>query len=133
MQSVFVGSGNLGADPTLRVVKVEGEDRSVCNLRVNFDRRRPSKDGKGWEDAGSFWASVSMWGRHAEMADKILRKGARVVVSGEIYQHEWTDENEGDRVEMRITAESVSLDLMCVETVQYRAKSSADKEGSVAA
>ena len=130
MQSSFVGSGNLGADPTLRLVKVDGEDRAVCNMRVNFDRRRPSKDGKGWEDAGSFWASVSVWGRQAELVEKILLKGARVVVSGEIYQHEWVDENEVDRVEMRITAESVSLDLLCVETVQYRAKSSADKEAA---
>ena len=38
MSNEFRGDGNLGGQPTLKKVMVDGEPRSVAELRIFFDR-----------------------------------------------------------------------------------------------
>ena len=40
MSNDFRGEGNLGAQPTLKKVLVDGEPHSVAELRIFFDRLR---------------------------------------------------------------------------------------------
>jgi len=87
MANKFSGRGNLGADPEIRYTA--GEDSEpVCSLRVFFDRPKPDGNG-GFDDKGGFWLDVSLWGTRGEAAARLLKKGARVSVSGELYEDAW--------------------------------------------
>jgi single-strand DNA-binding protein len=120
MTANFADIGNLGADPELKDVEVEGEPRRVTELRIRFDRPVPTDD--GFEDRGGFWLDVSLWDkRGGERAAAVLRKGARVFVRGTLVQEQWKDrETGGDRSKFKLQAEYVALDLARVESVELR-------------
>jgi single-strand DNA-binding protein len=120
MSNWFTGFGNVGTAPTLRRVPVDGEQRPVTDLRVYFDRRVP-KGEDGFEEEGGFWLTVSVWGARAETVARLIEKGARIYVEGSLRQVSWQDRESGaDRSELRLTADAIALDLLCVEAVQYR-------------
>ena len=120
MSTRFVGAGNLGAAPVTRTVEVDGESRSVTDMRVYFDRRIPQDDGTFAEEGG-FWLTVSTWGRLAESCARVLRKGMRVRVEGRAREHGW-DSEDGPRTELRLTADRLALELAQLEGVTVRAR-----------
>lgn len=85
MSNHFAGRGNLGADPELKHVEIDGKPRAVAALRIYFERPVPDGDG-GFTDKGGFWLPVNLWGPKAETIAKLLRKGARVRVEGTLVQ-----------------------------------------------
>jgi len=126
MANDFRGRGNLGSAPTLKQVEVDGELRSVAQLRVYFDRSVPDGDG-GFVDRGGFWLDVSVWGAKGEAAARILRKGARVSVSGTLVNQEWTDKESGEtRSRLELRADNVDLDLLRVDNVQWQIRNQDD-------
>lgn len=130
MSNRFEGFGNVGAAPALRRVPVGGDQRPVLDLRVYFDRRVPKGDGK-FEDEGGFWLTVSVWGPRAETLARVLRKGARVYVEGGLRQESWTDRDNGsERSELRLTAEAIAIDPLCLESVEYRARRGSSDGGT---
>jgi single-strand DNA-binding protein len=118
MSNEFRGTGNIGQAPTLRTVKVNGEDRSVVDLRVYFDRRILMKDGS-YEDDGGFWLTVSVWGSRADNASKLLSKGMRIEVIGALRLETWENDIEV-RTEFRLTADKISIDPICLDSVTLR-------------
>jgi len=119
MINAFQGIGNLGSTPQLTSVDIEGEDRKVANMRVYFDR----PVGEDFKDKGGFWMSVDIWGYRAEEALRVLKKGARVYMSGSLRQESWTDEKTGEiRTEIRLSADYFFIDSVCIDRVQYREK-----------
>ena len=118
MSNEFRGTGNIGQAPTLRTVKVHGEDRSVVDLRVYFDRRIPMKDGS-YDDDGGFWLTVSVWGSRADNAFKLFSKGMRIEVIGALRLETWENDNEV-RTEFRLTADKISIDPICLDSVILR-------------
>ncbi len=119
MLNDFKGIGNLGTAPTLTSVDVDGEKRSVVNMRVYFDR----PVGEDFKDKGGFWYTVDIWGFRAEEAMRILKKGARAFFMGTLRSEEWTDEKTGEkRDKMRLSADHFFIDSICVENVLYREK-----------
>lgn len=127
MANEFRGRGNLGATPAIKQVEVDGEKRSVAEMRVYFDRSVPDGDG-GFVDRGGFWLDVNLWGPKGEAAAKILVKGARVAVTGTLVNHEWTDKESGEpRARLEVKADNVDLDLYRVESIHLRRKESADE------
>jgi len=118
MSNEFRGTGNIGQAPTLRTVKVHGEDRSVVDLRVYFDRRIPMKDGS-YDDDGGFWLTVSVWGSRADNAFKLFSKGMRIEVIGALRLETWENDNEV-RTEFRLTADKISIDPICLDSVTLR-------------
>jgi single-strand DNA-binding protein len=126
MSNQFAGFGNVGAAPTLRQVTAGGELRAVAEMRVYFDRRVP-KGGGAYEDQGGFWLTVSVWGARAEAAAHRLQKGARVQVVGTLRQETWKDtKTQAERSELRLSADSVTIDLGCVESISYKPRRTAD-------
>lgn len=126
MANEFRGRGNLGAVPVLKQVEVDGEPRSVAQLRVYFDRSVPDGDG-GFIDRGGFWLDVSLWGSKGEAAVRVLRKGARVSVSGTLVNQEWTDKESGEtRSRFELRADNVDLDLVRVDNVEWRNREQGD-------
>lgn len=122
MSSHFAGRGNLGADPELKHVEIDGEPRAVVALRVYFDRPVPDGDG-GFTDKGGFWLPVNLWGPKAETIAKLLRKGARVRVEGTLVQDTWDDRETGEPASrIEVQADSIDLDLARVEAITFRAK-----------
>jgi single-strand DNA-binding protein len=120
MSNQFTGTGNIGTAPTVRHVPSNGEQRAVAEMRVYFDRRVPKRDG-GFEDKGGFWLTVAVWGTLAEQAAATLQKGARIQVAGSLRQETWNDKNTGaERSELRLTADTLSIDLFCVESVAFK-------------
>lgn len=121
----FGDTGNLADAPTLKTVQVNGEDRKVAEMRVFFDEYKSDGQG-GFEQDGGFWLDVSVWGRRAEQAAELLRKGARVNVTGRLEEDRWTDKETGEeRSKLRLVANDVFLSLSRIEAVQFRPKRTA--------
>ncbi|MBK1674729.1 single-stranded DNA-binding protein [Ectothiorhodospira shaposhnikovii] len=120
MSAEFKGSGNLGSAPNTRKVPVDGEIKTVTDIRVFFDRSVLQDDGT-YEEDGGFWLTVTTWGKLAEHCARVLLKGMRVRVEGKLREHSWESE-EGPRTELRLTATHVTLELGRVESVQLRAR-----------
>ncbi|MGR9108744.1 MAG: single-stranded DNA-binding protein [Gammaproteobacteria bacterium] len=118
MSNRFSGDGNLGKDPELRFVPVKGEQRAVAEMRVYFDRQ-VQKDHGEYRDEGGFWLTVSLWDGRAEQAVKVLKKGARIRVEGVLRLETWED-NGQERSEMRLSANRIAIDPICIESLIYR-------------
>jgi single-strand DNA-binding protein len=88
MNKVFL-LGNLGADPDLRQTKGD----PVLSMRLATSRVWYDRNDKKQEDVQ--WHSVSIWGKRAEGLAKILSKGDRILVEGEIHYREY--EKDGER------------------------------------
>jgi single-strand DNA-binding protein len=120
MSNHFLGRGNLGADPEFKHMELEGESRTVVELRIYFDRPVPNGDG-GFTDKGGFWLPVNLWGSKAEAVAKLLRKGTRVRVEGTLVQDTWDDKATGEpHSRIEVQANSVDLDLARVESITFR-------------
>ena len=96
MPNVFSGTGNLGDNPTLKTVSVNGVDKKVAELRVMFDEFKPDGEG-GFEPNGGVWLDVSVWEDRAEMAAALLHTGARVRIDGRLTEQRWTDKETGKK------------------------------------
>ena len=88
------------------------------DLRVYFDRRIPMKDGS-YDDDGGFWLTVSVWGSRADNAFKLFSKGMRIEVIGALRLETWENDNEV-RTEFRLTADKISIDPICLDSVILR-------------
>jgi single-strand DNA-binding protein len=73
VQSIFI-SGNLGKDAELR--QTQGGD-DVCSFSVGV------KQGYG-DKASTNWFRCNVWGKRGRTLHQYLRKGVKVVVSGEL-------------------------------------------------
>ena len=130
MSGFFVGEGNIGETPTLRYHAVDGEQRAVLNMSVYFDHRVPDEDGV-YKDEGGFWMPVSYWGKRAEHAARLLKKGARVSVQGEQYRDTWTDKDTGEeKFRTKIKASFVGIDPLCVESITFKRRSESEEQSS---
>lgn len=82
--NVVVVSGRLGNDPNLR--STQG-GTSVCGFNLAVDR--------GYGDKKkTLWLSVEAWGKTAEAVSRLVSKGKRVQVSGELDIDEWESNGE---------------------------------------
>lgn len=126
MSNEFEGVGNLGTAPSLTKVGAAGagESRNVCNMRVYFDRQVQDSDADGgYRDKGGFWLTVDIWGFRAEEAMRVLNKGSRIFVRGNMREESWTDESTGEvKKELRLSANSFFIDSMCVESLVFKSK-----------
>ncbi len=122
MANRFEGRGNLGTDPILKQVNIDGEKRPLAEMRIYFDRSIPDGDG-GFDDKGGFWLTINLWGERAAHLAELLPKGARVHVFGTLVRDTWKDRESGkERERMELVADHVSLDLGRVEEFKLQQK-----------
>ena len=80
-------TGFLGADPEL---KFTSGGKALANFSVAEGHRKRDASGE-WQDDGTTWWRCTAWERQAEAAAESLRKGSRVVVTGQVrsrqYEH----------------------------------------------
>jgi single-strand DNA-binding protein len=84
--------GNLGQDPDVR--SMQSGDK-VANLSVATSERWKDKDGNQQEKTE--WHRVVIFGRAAEIAERFLRKGSKVLIEGQLETRKWQDQSGADR------------------------------------
>lgn len=96
--------GNLGKDPDLR--NFEGG-----NVVANFTLATTEvyRDRNGNKVEQTEWHNIAMWGKLAEIAGKILRKGAKVYIEGRIKNRSWEDREGNKKYITEIVAENFTL------------------------
>ena len=117
-------NGNLGDDPRCGVT----QDRNGEPLHwISFSMRQPhwTKNDRGeFVDSGGFWMNVSWFGKKAETAGRLLKKGAAVVVIGDLHAEIWVDKDTGEqKAAYKVNADEVSLDMRSLADVTYRQRS----------
>lgn len=96
--------GNLGKDPELRTF--EGGN-AVANFTLATTEVFHDKSGNKVEQTE--WHNIAMWGKLAEIAGKLLRKGAKIYVEGRIKNRSWEDREGHKKHVTEIVAENFTL------------------------
>lgn len=79
-------TGNLGADPELRVT----DNGPVASFSLaNTPRLRDGSQGN------TTWVTIQVWDDLANIVAESLKKGSFVSVSGRLVQQSWTDKETG--------------------------------------
>ena len=85
--------GNLGADPEARSLGSGGE---VVNLRLATTESWNDRDGQRQERTE--WHRVVIFNEKlAEVAQKYVKKGAKIYVEGQLTTRKWTDQSGQER------------------------------------
>ena len=84
--------GNLGADPEIR--NTQSGDK-VANLRIATSERWRDRDGNNQDRTE--WHRVVIFGKVAEVCEKYLRKGSKILIEGKIQTRKWTDQSGQDK------------------------------------
>lgn len=78
--------GRLGKDPETRYT---GGGQAVCNFSLATDESY--KDRNGEKQKKTEWHKIVTWGRTAEIAQRYLKKGNQVNITGRIQSRDWQD------------------------------------------
>ena len=71
-------SGNVGRDPEARYFN---DGKMVVNFSVAVEGRK---------EGDTLWLSVKIWGKPGQAILDYVKKGSRIIVSGELQQETWT-------------------------------------------
>ena len=92
--------GRVGAEIEIRYT-TSGKAVGELNLAVD--------DGYG-ENKKTVWLGVTLWGQTAELAQKAVRKGDRLGITGRLSQEEWEDKTTGKKQrKTKVTASEMHL------------------------
>lgn len=98
--------GNLGADPEVRNTQA---GKKCANLRIAVTEKW--KDQSGERKERTEWVPVVIWGALADVAERYLRKGSKVFVSGKFTTRKWTDQSGNDRYSTEIVLQGFDAKL----------------------
>ena len=73
----------------------------------------------GVEQIGGFWREVEIYGKKAEACAKHLRRGARVLVIGEVREFQARNDDGQEVQVMKVVAEDVALQLSRIDSIVY--------------
>jgi single-strand DNA-binding protein len=90
--------GRLGRDPEL---KFTGAGQAVCTFSIATDESYKDRNGEKVKKAE--WHHIVIWGKPAENAGKILKRGALVALEGKIQSREY-EKDEQKRTVFEIVA-----------------------------
>lgn len=96
--------GNLGKDPD---IKTFDGGNMVANFTLATTEVYRDRNGNKVEQTE--WHNIAMWGKLAEIAGKILRKGAKVYIEGRIKNRSWEDREGNKKYISEIVAENFTL------------------------
>lgn len=90
-------SGNIG-EPNL---KFTNSGRAVLEFSLAENHSKKNQQG-GWDDDGTTWRRVSIWEKKAEALAEVLKKGDRVLVTGQerLREYETRDGGKGQSLEL---------------------------------
>jgi single-strand DNA-binding protein len=103
-QGTFIG--NCGKPPEIRFTN---SGQAVATFSIAVSRRY--KDQKDeWQEVTT-WLDVTCWKELAENVGTSVTKGTRVIVVGRLDMDEWEDKDGEKRSKLKVTADSVGVDL----------------------
>lgn len=94
--------GRVGKDPETRYFE---NGRAVAKFSIAVNR--PVRDKQGNEVTD--WFQVDIWGKQAELASELVRKGSLISVTGACHVDEWTDPQGTKQKMTKIAAEGFQL------------------------
>jgi single-strand DNA-binding protein len=83
----------------------------LAEIRLGHTPRRLNRATGEWEDGETSYYTVKCWRRLAVNVKGSLRKGDMVLVRGKVVMRTWVDDQQRNRVEMQVEADSVGHDL----------------------
>ncbi len=84
--------GNLGRDPEIRTMQ-NGD--KVANLNIATSENWKDRDGNKQEKTE--WHRVVIFGKLAEICERYLKKGAKILVEGKLQTKKWVDQGGNDK------------------------------------
>jgi single-strand DNA-binding protein len=97
--NVVVLSGRLGKDPELKNTQ---SGKSVGTFSIAVDR--------GYGDKKkTIWMNIEVWGKTAEAVARLVTKGKRVEVTGELDEDSWVDQSGQKKSRFKIVANKVDI------------------------
>ncbi len=100
--NTLILTGNLGSEPKF-LTTTSGHKKASFSVATS----RSLKAADGSKSTETEWTPIIAWGRLADRAEKLLAKGAFILVQGEKRTRTYTD---GNRV-LRSTVELVATDF----------------------
>mgnify|MGYP000990047815 CR=1 FL=1 len=123
--------GNLTKNPEGRTVVVQGEPRPIVELRVFSDVRRRVGDEWEQDDEKSTAVDVTVWNEAlGEQLLKLLRRGTRVLVEGDLHLNEYTDSEGAHHAGLRLSAERVTLLPWRIDQITFTPKRERETESA---
>lgn len=100
--------GNAVDDPELRFLP---SGVPVANLRIASTSRKFNKDTQAWEDDSTLFLKVSVWREQAENVAETVKRGMRLVITGNLTQKQFEkkDGSKGSSYEIEDAEVAVSL------------------------
>ena len=98
--------GNLTSDPDLRFTP---SGKAVATVRIAVNHR--IRQGEEWVDGEPSFYDVTVWEKLAEHAADSLRKGDRILVTGQVHTEAWTDSDGTKRIKQVIIDAEIGASL----------------------
>lgn len=83
----------------------------LAEIRLGHTPRRLNRATGEWEDGETSYYTVKCWRRLAVNVKGSLRKGDMILVRGKVAMRTWVDDQQRNRVQMQVEADSVGHDL----------------------
>lgn len=96
--------GNCG-EPNL---KFTPSGKPVLEFSLAENHSKKNQQG-GWEEDGTTWRRVSIWDKKAEALAEVLKKGDRVIVSGQERIREWEGKDGGKGQSLELNARDIGI------------------------
>lgn len=93
--NLYTFTGNIGQDPKF-FPEADGKKARVSFSMAVRNSGRKKEDGS---DPAPKWVNVTAWGQTANYVNQYLKKGSRVLVSGQLSWGEFTHKESGQPVE----------------------------------
>ena len=103
--------GNLGRDPEIRTTQ---NGTKVANLNIaTSDNWRDKATGERKEKTE--WHRVVIFGNLADIAERYLKKGSKVYVSGSLQTRKWQDQSGQDRYTTEVVLQGYGGELTMLD------------------
>ena len=96
--------GNLGQNPEIRRTS-DGTPVATLSLATNFT----FKNAKGDKITQTEWHRITVWRGLAEIAEKYLKKGAKLFIEGRLTYGSFTDKEGVKRYTTEIVADELTM------------------------
>ena len=103
--------GNLGRDPEVRTMQNGGK---VANLSLATSESWRDK-ASGERKEKTEWHRVVIFGNLAEIAEKYLKKGSKVYVSGSLQTRKWTDQSGQEKYSTEVVLQGFGGELTMLD------------------
>ncbi len=103
--------GNLGRDPEVRSMQNGGK---VANISIATSETWRDK-ASGERKEKTEWHRVVIFGNLAEIAEKYLKKGSKVYVSGSLQTRKWTDQSGAEKYTTEVVLQGFGGELTMLD------------------